>query len=660
MSSSDTAAPPLPSGVPGSPGSAGSPGHPGHPGPPRAAGIIGAPEGAITADALRSAIQRVVTSGALDIAYQPIVDLHTGDVIGYEALTRLTGSTPFRTTGELFEAAERAGMLETLEHAARTRSFERSRDLPAGCLLFLNNSPDVLCHPDFRPSLERDLKACPWLHPRRVVLEVTEQSAPSSDSILDRHVLALRERGFAVAIDDLGSGMNGLKRMMALRPNWLKLDIDLINDIENDPYKQSVIRFVVHFAKLCNMRIIAEGVERHEQLARLIELGVSHAQGYFIAMPGALRGPVRDGLASMIRVLHEKAGMSRFRNPLAATIGSVAEPALRCAAHVAVIEALERLDSTARESLTAPETSSVTNTAGLVVVEGTRVVGWLPDVAIRDAALDPARRTQPVVHLCRADNLLVQPDLSVADALKIVSNRAEEELSHPLIVVDGTRVIGVVPLRRLLSVAAIAHGDAARHVSPLTGMPNRVQADLWLGERIQRNDPADIAFLDLRHFAAYNAAYGFEFGDAMLTTLAGLIRSTLVDAEDGAVFAAHLGEDRFMLAFHADPRPGLERLAAAFVEVRDQFFNALDRTAGAYASVDASGQHRVLPLTTVRALLIPKALRRVCTTTDLYEMERRLHAISDGATNNQAALPGAACGIIEAISSEPVPRGRSA
>ncbi|MCA9286641.1 MAG: EAL domain-containing protein, partial [Phycisphaerales bacterium] len=421
----------------------------------------------------KARVLRVLGNGSLGIAFQPIVDLASGEIIGYEALTRLADTETFENTGALFAAAERAGVLDELERAARTRTFELSRELPPGCLLFVNNSPEVFCHADFSSSIEALLGRCPWLNPRRVVLEVTEQSAPASDSILDRHVLEMRERGYAVAIDDVGSGMNGLKRMMALRPNWLKLDIELIDDIENDPYKQSIIRFVVHFAKLCNMRIVAEGVERHEQLARLIELGVSHAQGFFIARPGSLQAPVREGLTATIRFLHEKAGMSRFHNPLTTTMRNLAEPATECPAGLAADDA----DRLLQESRNRP---------GLVLMEGPRFVGWLPASAVREAMLSAEQRRTPVLRLCRADNLLVDPDLALADALEIASNRPDAEMLHPLVVADGQNIVGVVTLRRLLSAAAASQGDAMRHVSPLTGMPNRVQADLWLGEHIER------------------------------------------------------------------------------------------------------------------------------------------------------------------------------
>lgn len=98
----------------------------------------------------------------------------------------------------------------------------------------------------------------------------------------------LRAEGYQIAVDDMGAGSSGLNRVMALRPQWLKLDRELVEGIHEDPYRQNLIRFLGYFARLGGAGVVAEGIEHIEELSVLIDLGVDSVQGFLLGKPGAI------------------------------------------------------------------------------------------------------------------------------------------------------------------------------------------------------------------------------------------------------------------------------------------------------------------------------------------------------------------------------------
>jgi len=559
---------------------------------------------------LREAINDVIARRAVSVLFQPIVDLRSAEITGYEALTRPDESTPFSGAAELFDAAERCGLSGAIEHLARRLALETMRDSDDGVLLFLNNSPVVFSEETFVEMIVGELEEIGGVPAHRLVMEITERSAHGHIHGLTRRSLALRERGFSVALDDVGAGISGLNQIMSLRPNWIKLDIELISDIDLDPLKQNLIRSFVHFAKLGNMSVVAEGIEREDELRVLIDLGVSHGQGFFLARPGAFRAGLRTGIREKILELRERIEARRLNDPGLVRVTAAATPVATCDYDDSISQVRERL-------------STLVHQSGVVVLDRKRFVGWVSRHRLADLPVGRSPR-DAIGTLAFSESPLIGADWTLAEAMEIAAARPEEQHQIPLVVQKDGNVVGMVSLRNLLTAAAETHRRTASHIAPLTGLPSRVQADRWLASRITAGDPSYIAFIDLRDFDAYNVAYGFEKGDAMLIALVGLINATLVDAEKGAAFFAHIGEDRFVLAFTHDPADRLAQLIEDFEGMHAEFFSAIDLAADAFRCDDALGKARTFPLTSLRVVLLPHALQCVVDPRELYQVARRL------------------------------------
>ena len=577
-----------------------------------------------TIQRIRADLVCLIEQSGLSIVFQPILSLQTGEVVGYEALTRAPDDAPFANTSELFQAAQDADMLQELEQETRLLTFKAvSRKWVDGARLFLNVSPSVFLRDGFTNELCRELEREARLDPRQVVVEITERADDEVIADLRSRMQPFRELGFQFAIDDVGAGNSGLNRISQARPDWLKLDRELISNIDDDPFKQNLIRFFVRFATLSNMDLIAESVETAQELATLIDLGVSHAQGFHLARPGRLDQPIPAEIRDRIVERSRDVAAARFHDITTVRIGSLAVPTVTCDQLGTVDEACDLL-------------AASLGSAGVVVLDGLRYLGWIGRARLEAIAAETRGRI-PLSAAKLEDCEQLGEDVTLAEALHIVGSRPDERLTLPVVVEAEGRVAGVVTPKQLLLAAAEAHRHATAHIAPLTGLPSRVQADRWLVDRIGSSDPIHIAFVDLRDFDAYNRAYGFEMGDLMLRRLVVAIQTQLADIDDGAKFVAHIGEDRFLLALPGEAGDRLQGLVEGFGQLRREFFSTADQQQGSFSYVDAKGQTRSVPLTTLRVVYLRNVLQRVGGPQEVYELAVQLRM----RTPDKAARAGA-------------------
>jgi EAL domain-containing protein (putative c-di-GMP-specific phosphodiesterase class I) len=246
-------------------------------------------------DRIRADVQGVIEARAFTPVFQPIVDLATRRFVGYEALTRFSDGT---RPDLRFLAADEVGMMVRLEMACLHVQVEQARRLPAGSFLSLNVSPTLaVC---VTPLL--DVVAAV---DRPVVLEVTEHAEIDDYPRLMAALDQVRSHAM-LAVDDAGAGYAGLHHILELRPQYVKLDISLVRNIDSDPARQAMVTGMARFAESVGCALIAEGIETENELTTLKLLKVAFGQGYFLARPapiGAIPGaaPAADAATSRAR-----------------------------------------------------------------------------------------------------------------------------------------------------------------------------------------------------------------------------------------------------------------------------------------------------------------------------------------------------------------------
>jgi len=225
-------------------------------------------------------VLQAIHDDLLRVVFQPIVELGTLRIAGFEALARLDTEPP-RPPDEWFAEAERAGLLEDLELVALFRALKHLDRVPLGLFLSVNASPGMLGSDAFA-ELMRGVPA------ERIVVEMTEQSPVESYEGLSARLRPLRDLGMRLAIDDVGAGYASLRHVVAMSPDLMKIDRTLISGLDADPVRQALVDRLASFAGEIGVGVVAEGVETEKELATLQAIGVTYAQGYHLGRPAPI------------------------------------------------------------------------------------------------------------------------------------------------------------------------------------------------------------------------------------------------------------------------------------------------------------------------------------------------------------------------------------
>ncbi len=223
----------------------------------------------------RARIAAIIADRGFLPVFQPIVELETRTVVGYEALTRFAdGSRP----DQIFAEAHRCGLALELESATLAAVFAAAGPLPDPAWLNINVSPELVLAGE-------PLAAILVGSARQVVLELTEHVAITDYPAL-RAALERLGPNVRLAVDDAGAGFASLRHILELRPDYVKLDRAIVQRVDRDPARQALVAGLVHFAAGTGAILVAEGVETEAEVRQVHTLGVPLAQGYRLGRPG--------------------------------------------------------------------------------------------------------------------------------------------------------------------------------------------------------------------------------------------------------------------------------------------------------------------------------------------------------------------------------------
>jgi EAL domain-containing protein (putative c-di-GMP-specific phosphodiesterase class I) len=232
-------------------------------------------------------LTRILEQALLYPHFQPIINLQTGHLFGYEALIRGPEDSPLHRPYALFQAALQAGRELELEHLCRQRSLEVFARLGSDATLFLNVSAAWLASPAHQPGFTLDLLRRLGIPQQQVVIELSEQHPFDTSGLTRRAVEHYRSMGFRIAIDDLGTGYSDLKLWSELQPEYVKIDQHFIRDLDRNPVKREFVRSIARIGRSLRCQVLAEGIEQMSELRALQALGVPCGQGYLLGYPQA-------------------------------------------------------------------------------------------------------------------------------------------------------------------------------------------------------------------------------------------------------------------------------------------------------------------------------------------------------------------------------------
>jgi EAL domain-containing protein (putative c-di-GMP-specific phosphodiesterase class I)/GGDEF domain-containing protein len=529
-------------------------------------------------------LRQLLAGDGLATVFQPVLDLRSGQVYGYEALTRGPAGSPLESPLALFDAARRHGLGADFELKAARLALLRYALLDRPGKLFVNFSPAVLV--DRRSDIEAVLASRADMVPKRFVIEMSEGEAVGNSARAWGELSAMRRWGFGVAIDDLGEGFASLRLWSELRPEYVKVDKHFVQGVHRDPLKLQIVRAIEQIAHVSGSSVVAEGIEDAADFQTVRDLGIRHGQGYFIGRPSAApddqaAAAVWRGLSGGPVLAFPQAGANGGRQ-LARHLARRVEPILPSTSSAAVLARFE----------------SESELQALPVVRDGRPLGIIDRHAVIDRFARLFQREiygpRPCSLLMNDEPVIVEGDASIQQISRLVTEGDASRSMGGFIVVEEGRYLGVgsaLDLMREITELQIA---AARYANPLTQLPGNVPIAEHVERLIAQGCRFAACYADLDNFKPYNDVFGYQRGDEAIQRVA---RALVEAAEPRLDFVGHVGGDDFVLVMQSeDWEERCRRALAALEERLGALFDREDRARGCFSAEDRKGQLQLFPL----------------------------------------------------------------
>ena len=541
----------------------------------------------VLTDEIRAEFEEILREKQIFSVYQPIVSLRDGEVFGYEALSRIKREHSLLNIGELFQAAELLGKVWELEELCRKRSLKNAENKPKKAKLFLNVDPGIIKDDKFKSGTTRKYLKQYNLIPSDIIFEITERSAITDAEAFKNTIRHYRQEQFKIAIDDFGEGYSGVNRICAARPEYIKLDMELVRNVDKDSIKQAMVENMVRLCKGINIALIAEGIETEEELKELIRLEVPYGQGYYLMRPQKEMENIDDKKVNEIKKIYMK--KQRYFEPSffgnVETICKAKETTTQDAKIMVLFEYVQHN----------PSITEIT-----VLDDEQHVVGFFTREQLLETmggrfGFDLNSR-KLAKDLMSQDFLKVDSKTLIETVSKMALVRPQAHLYDAVVVTRDDKYLGVVTVKDLLETAVSIQVTRAVDASPLTGLPGNKTIEKRIRCCLEAGISCTVIYLDLDNFKAYNDAYGFNNGDAMIQTVVSCMEECCKKGE----FMGHIGGDDFVIIAEYWEAGGLcQNIINCFSNSIEHLYSKEDWERGFIVSKNRNGFREEFPIATL-------------------------------------------------------------
>jgi diguanylate cyclase (GGDEF)-like protein len=539
-------------------------------------------------DNMLAHLDEIIGQRLLTVLFQPVADLIGGAIIGYEGFIRGPSDSPLHSPINLFNIAARYGLMVEIEHLCRRVVLERFTELGLPGKLFLNVNPQSLIQGDARHGETLNYLKEIHLSPARVVVELTE-SLPTYDfEMFYQAATHYREMGFQVAMDGFAEGFSSQHLCSELHPEFVKIDLHLIQDISNNPVKRHFVRSIQEIAEKTGCQVIAEGIETQRDLLLLRDLGIAFGQGYHIARPNA----------HPAMVLSAEVSKTLMRNTLPCNrdpLGDMVATAEKLLRHVSPVSP-DTHNTTVFERFNAE-----LELHAIPVVKNDIPVGMINRQAMIERMARPYRQElfgkKPCSKFMDTSPLIVDKNISIQELSALIVEGERHHLTNGFIITGDGYYRGLGTGHDLVREITQMQIAAARQANPLTQLPGNIPINERIGSLLESGAIFYTCYCDLDHFKPFNDIYGFHKGDEVIMLTAEVLTEFCDPARD---FIGHVGGDDFIVLFRSEDWEGrCKSILKAFGERILEFFSIEDRERGGYVTEDRQGKKAFQPLTSL-------------------------------------------------------------
>lgn len=537
----------------------------------------------------------------IETAFQPIVEIETGNVHGHEALMRGHERLGLASPNALLDLAAESGDLGRLEQFLHSRALARFTAV-AG------NGPKIFVNIDGR-ALDAELTVVDalvastrrsGLTPSHVVVELSERHDHLANPLFLSFMRKLRECGFQVAIDDFGTGFSELRLLCDFGLDYIKIDGSFLRGMAGNQRKRLFVTTLTDLAHVLGVRVIAEGVEEEVDYLACREAGCDLVQGWFVARPTT---EAEQLLPIYAHVCGARMSRRRDRPTDALLVRAELETIPPIADTASLEEVFEAFRRDPGRSFF-PVVGGDGSPAGIVHERDLKAFIYNP------YGRDLLRNRAHGRGLASFLTTCPMTDVGV-DTGRMLDLFAHSRGADCVVVTENLRYLGVLSATALLKIISDKNIRAAQDQNPLTELPGNLSiADHVSEAALEDFCDRHFCYFDFDHFKPFNDRYGFRQGDKAIMLFATILRRHL-----GGAFLGHVGGDDFFAGLKGgtaeELRGRIEAVLAEFAALVAELYDPGDRAAGGIDGVDRQGTPCRQPLMRCSAAVLTLPAGRV-------------------------------------------------
>ncbi|MCX7966646.1 MAG: GGDEF domain-containing protein [Syntrophorhabdaceae bacterium] len=543
----------------------------------------------------------------IDFAFQPIVNIHNGVCLGYEALLRKYEDVGFSSIQELFDEAYKDGCLFKFDILIRKKAIKKFLNIKHHhkFKLFFNLENRIIQSHDYKSGLTLEFIKEFNISPDMLCFEISERHEFNCSSNELNLIKTYKNQTYKIAIDDFGSGYSGLQLLYNTEPDYIKIDRFFINGIESDSKKKLFVTKVVNLAHILGILVIAEGVETEKEFYLCKEINCDYIQGYFIQRPTLDINELQESYSKINAInINDKRDITMDRQLLNEKIEYI-EPI--CVYNhekkfftdlSVVFEAFRRNKNTSFF----PVVNNHKEPVG--IIREKELKEYVYSKYGKDLLMNKTigKTIMDFIIKCQVADINTRLE-------KILEYYAVDDISEGVLITENGRYVGFLSSRSLLKALNEKNIAIARDQNPLTKLPGNTMIHEFIDQAlIDTSSPYYICYFDFDNFKPFNDKYGFRQGDRIILLFSNLLKKTFTTEK---YFIGHIGGDDFFLALKiTQEREKTEfmnktkNVVEKFTGDVIAFYELEDRERGVLLSTDRDGNRKAFPLMSVSAAIV--------------------------------------------------------
>ncbi|HIP54105.1 MAG TPA: GGDEF domain-containing protein [Sulfurimonas autotrophica] len=471
----------------------------------------------------------------LDVAFQPIINIHTGKIYGVEALLRNFQDVGFKSIFSLFDTVYKEKLLYSFDLALREKAFKKYTQIKGykNIKLFYNLDNRLFEMDNYSTGNTTELLKELNIRKENICFEISERQKIVNEHDLERVLQHYKSEDFSIAIDDFGVGHSGYKLFYDSTPDIIKIDRFFLQGLEKNMKKKLMVRNITHLAIQLGIKVIAEGIETKAEYLTCKDIGCHLAQGYFIQKPTKNTSEILLEYQNIIEIITNDRRYGDKNTLLIKNIEQIKPLTIKTKMNK-VIEYFKKN----KNAPIVPIVNAQNEPLGILLESDIKEFLYSPYGISLLLNEQSTSKLANLLHPCGNADINSTTDTLI----ELFANNPE---SVGIIMTKDGAYHGFLSARAIITLMHEENILQARDQNPLTKLPGNTIIEKQINSVCESDKSYMLCYFDLDNFKAFNDVYGFRNGDRIIQLFADILRKELAKN----VFKAHIGGDDFFIAF---------------------------------------------------------------------------------------------------------------